>query len=169
MFGLFGMTCATMVYFVLSATGIASLIVASHTLFMVIKWFGVGYLLYLGLSAIFSKSGGISVRKTKAHQSRKKLFSTGFFIEFSNPKALLYFSSILPQFLDVTQPLAMQFAIMWVMTFLLQWVIYIGYAFMGARLVSGGIKQWCITLINKTAGAALIFAGVKMMSVTNLK
>lgn len=50
--GVFGITCATIIYFVLSATGIASLILASHTLFQIIKWAGVAYLIYLGCTAI---------------------------------------------------------------------------------------------------------------------
>jgi threonine/homoserine/homoserine lactone efflux protein len=58
-FGVFGVAAANAVYFLLSATGIASLLIASSFIFGVIKWVGVAYLVYLGLSAIFSKTGGI--------------------------------------------------------------------------------------------------------------
>ncbi|MFK7791604.1 MAG: LysE family translocator [Devosiaceae bacterium] len=165
-FGLLGITCATLIYFILSATGIASLIVASHTLFQIIKWVGVAYLIYLGCSAIFSKSGGLVVSTAVPVKKRSSLFAHGFLIEFSNPKALLYFSAVLPQFLDVSRPIAMQFAIMWATAFLLQIVIYGAYAYLGERLTRGGVKAWIVSAINKTAGAALIFAGVKMASVS---
>lgn len=166
LFGLFGITSATMIYFILSATGIASLIVASHTLFQIIKWVGVAYLLYLGCSAIFSKSGGLVVKSSAPVKHGASLFANGFLIEFSNPKALLYFSAILPQFLDVSRPIAMQFLIMWVTAFLLQIIIYAAYAYLGERLIKGGVKEWIVSVVNKTAGAALIFAGVKMASVS---
>lgn len=164
--GVLGITSATIVYFALSVMGIASLIVASHTLFLVIKWSGVAYLVYLGITAFFSKSGGLVIQSTAPQRSRSSLFMHGFLIEFSNPKALLYFSAILPQFLDVGKPIATQFLIMWIATFLLQIIIYSAYAYLGQRLVQGGVKSWVINLINKTAGAALIFAGIKMASVT---
>ncbi|HGG65590.1 MAG TPA: LysE family translocator [Rhodobacteraceae bacterium] len=166
LFGVFGITCATMIYYAMSATGIASLIVASYTLFQIIKWVGVAYLLYLGSSAIFSKSGGLVVKSGAPLRKRSSLFTHGFLVEFSNPKALLFFSAILPQFLNVEKPIAQQFFIMWATAFLLQWVIYSGYAYLGHRLVKGGVKSWIINMINKTAGAALIFAGIKMASVS---
>jgi len=166
LFGVFGITCATMIYFALSATGIASLIVASHTLFQVIKWAGVAYLVYLGCSAIFSKSGGLVVKSGTPVRKHTSLFTHGFLIEFSNPKALLYFSAILPQFIDLSRPIAPQFLIMWATAFLLQCIIYSAYAYLGERLIQGGVKSWIVNTINKTAGAALIFAGIKMASVT---
>lgn len=166
LFGLLGITCATLIYFILSATGIASLIVASHTLFQIIKWVGVAYLVYLGCSAIFSKSGGLVVNSSAPMKKRTSLFTHGFLIEFSNPKALLYFSAILPQFLDVGRPIAKQFFIMWVTAFLLQILIYAAYAYLGERLIKGGVKDWIVSAVNKTAGTALIFAGVKMATIS---
>ena len=165
-FGVFGVSSATIIYFAMSATGIASLIVASNTLFQIIKWAGVAYLLYLGLSAIFSKSGGFAVKSGAPSRKAASLFAHGFLVEFSNPKALLYFSAILPQFLDVSRPIAPQFFYMWAISFVMQWIIYMAYAYLGDRLTKRGLKGWVVNAINKTAGAALIFAGLKMASVT---
>lgn len=166
LFALFGVCCATAIYFGLSATGIASLIVASNTLFQTIKWIGVAYLLYLGFTAIFSKSGGLVLRSGFSKRKPSSLFAQGFLVELSNPKALLYFSAVLPQFLDVTRPIAPQFLVMWGTSFVLQCVVCSGYAYLGERIVRGGVKHWVITIINKTAGGALIFAGLKMTSVS---
>ena len=46
-YGVFGIASANVIYFALSATGIASIIIASHLLFTTIKWVGVFYLVYL--------------------------------------------------------------------------------------------------------------------------
>lgn len=165
-YSIFGIMLATAIYFVLSATGLAALILASNVLFQIIKWIGVGYLIYLGLNAILSKSGGISVAHAGQVRSKKKLFSQGFIVEFANPKALLYFAAILPQFLDTTAPIAPQMMIMGLTGMTMQLVIYSVYANMGDRLANGGVRVWIVDVINKTAGAALIFAGIKMASVT---
>ncbi len=165
LFALFGVCCATAIYFGLSATGIASLIVASNALFQIIKWAGVAYLFYLGFTAIFSSSAGLVLNPGSKRKPRS-LFAQGFLIEFSNPKALLYFSAVLPQFLDVTRPIGPQLFVMWGTSFVFQCAACSGYAYLGERFVRGGVKRWVISAINKTAGGALVLAGLKMTSVS---
>lgn len=165
-FSIFGIMIATAVYFLLSATGLAALILASNLLFQIIKWIGVGYLLYLGLTALLSRSSGLAVARAGKVRSRKALFSQGFVVEFANPKALLYFAAILPQFLDTTAPIAPQMIVMGLTGTAMQLVIYSVYAKLGDKLANGGVRAWIVSLINRTAGAALIFAGIKMANVT---
>lgn len=164
-YGVFGIASANVVYFALSATGIASVIIASHLLFSVIKWFGVAYLLFLGFSAIFSRAGGLTIRKGRREKARL-LFAKGFVVEFANPKALLYFAAILPQFLNVTAPIAPQFITMGLTTLVLDIVAYSVYAFLGASISRSGVKPWIVKSLNKTAGGALLFAAFKMAKVS---
>ena len=162
-FGTLGIASANVVYFLLSATGIASLLLASNLVFTVIKWLGVAYLVYLGLSAIASKSGGLVVRKDASHVfSARRFFVKGFVVEISNPKALLYFTALLPQFLNTSQALAPQLVIMGVTTLVLDLLSYSLYGLLGDRLARSALKQWVINLVNRTAGGFLIFAGLKM-------
>lgn len=164
--GVFGVATANVVYFVLSATGVAALIIASHLLFSTIKWVGVAYLIWLGLTAIFSKSGAIKVAAVEKQTRLGKLFSQGFLIEFANPKALLYFAAILPQFVDPESAVLPQLVIMGVITLCMDLVSYSAYGFLGDKIARGGLKGWIVGLINKLAGLALIYAGVKMASVS---
>lgn len=166
LFGVLGIALANVVYFVFSATGIASLIIASNLVFTTIKWVGVAYLIYLGLTAIFSKSGAIDVRPDRKKSSAQTLFAKGLIIEFANPKALLYFAAIIPQFLDTASPILAQILIMGTTTLFIDLVSYSSYAMVGDRLARGGLKKWIVTAFNKTAGAALLFAGYKMASVS---
>jgi threonine/homoserine/homoserine lactone efflux protein len=94
------------------------------------------------------------------------LFSQGFVVEFANPKALLYFAAILPQFLNPTQPILPQILIMGGTTLFIDLLAYSLYALLGDHLTRGGIKDWIVSLINKTAGGALLFAGFKMASIS---
>lgn len=164
--GVCGIAGANVVYFLLSATGIASLILASNVLFSIIKWVGVLYLLYLGLNALFSKSGGIIIDSTRAPAKIKKLFMQGFIVELANPKALLYFSALIPQFINIGQPIYSQLILMGVTCLFIDLIAYSLYGYLGYRLSKGTVKTWVVNLVNRTAGSFLIFAGIKMASVS---
>lgn len=166
LFGVVGIASANAVFFALSAMGIASLILASHLAFSLIKWVGVVYLVWLGLMALLSRAGAIRLREGRGRSRPSTLFAQGFVVEFANPKALLYFAAILPQFLNPEAAILPQIVIMGGTTFLIDLVSYSAYAFLGDRLTRGGLKDWVVNLINKCAGAALLYAGFRMASVT---
>ena len=163
--GTLGVASANVAYFVLSATGIAALILASHLLFSIIKWCGIAYLIYLGISA-FTSHGGLQI-KTGDKKSRRKLFSQGFIVEFANPKALLYFAAILPQFINVTNPILPQILIMGLVTVCIDLTIYSVYGVAGDRIAKSGIKARGVRILNSIAGTALLVAAVKMISVSS--
>jgi len=161
-----GIAVANAFFFILSATGIVALILASSLLFAIIKWAGVAYLFYLGVSALFGRSGALNVKtKKKEKRSSYKVFLKGFILEISNPKALLYFSALLPQFIDISRPIAPQVAVLGLITFILDLVCYSFYAYLGWKSSNVGLKPLVVKLINKTAGSMLIFAGLKMATV----
>jgi threonine/homoserine/homoserine lactone efflux protein len=164
--GVAGIASANVIYFALSATGIASLIIASNLVFSVIKWAGVAYLVWLGLTAIFARTLAIRVKADRRRSSLKTLFAHGFVIEFANPKALLFFAAILPQFLDAGSPILPQLLIMGGTTLFIDLTAYSAYAFIGDHLTRGGLKDWMVSLINKIAGVALLYAGFRMASIS---
>lgn len=159
-----GVASADAMFFILSATGIASLIIASNLVFSIIKWFGVAYLLFLGISAIFSKAGAIRIDAQITKMTPTKAFSQGLIIQLANPKALMYFSALLPQFVDPHEPLIFQMFLMGLTCFLADLLVYSMFGRMGAQLAKQQVKSWVINLINKAAGTALIATGIKMVT-----
>jgi homoserine/homoserine lactone efflux protein len=163
-----GLASGDVIFFVLSATGIASLIVASSLAFSIIKWFGVAYLLFLGLAAIFIKAGGIKIDTDSSGDAKLpdvtplKAFSQGLVIQLANPKALMYFSALLPQFIDPNEPLMFQMLLMGVTCVLADILVYSVFGRMGDKLARQNVKGWVISLINKTAGLMLITTGIRM-------
>ena len=164
--GITGIALANAVYFALSATGIAALIIASHQVFNLIKWVGVIYLIYLGIGAIIGTTGGLQIKRGDS-MPRRKLFSQGFIVEFANPKALMYFAAILPQFINPANPILPQILIMGAVTVVIDYSVYTGYAYLAQRIINDGVKPRMIKTINVVAGSALLFAAFKMMRVTN--
>jgi homoserine/homoserine lactone efflux protein len=160
-----GIAVANAVFFVLSATGIATLILSSSLLFSMIKWVGVAYLLYLGLHAMFSKSGPIQLKTTAVGSANiLAIFVRGFTLEIANPKALIYFSALLPQFIDVASPIIPQLLTYCVITFVLDLSCYSLYAYFGSRTAILKKSPAAIKMVNRIAGSMLVFVSMRMAS-----
>jgi threonine/homoserine/homoserine lactone efflux protein len=95
------------------------------------------------------------------------LFSQGFIVELANPKALLYFLALLPQFIDIEKPILLQLFIMGASCLVVDLLSYTMYAYIGQKLSSGSVKASVVNMINKSAGGFLLFAGIKMASVSS--
>ncbi|MDO6746082.1 LysE family translocator [Gilvimarinus sp. 1_MG-2023] len=162
--GVLGVASADVLFFALSATGIASLLLASNFMFSVIKWFGVVYLLYLGISALFSQSGVIKLSVERKESSRKKIFSQGLVVQLANPKALMYFTALLPQFIDPSKPVLFQILLMGASCLLADIIVYSVFGRLGDRIAKQKLKSWVITFINKATGVTLISTGIRMAS-----
>ena len=108
-----GILCANAVYFALSASGIGTLVAASGDLFAVIRWLGAGYLVYLGLMAIFGKPSPLTISSQAGKPGGgMAIFRTALLLQLANPKALLMFVAILPQFIDPASPVGPQMLIL---------------------------------------------------------
>ncbi|KUJ75148.1 threonine transporter RhtB [Thiomicrospira sp. XS5] len=165
--GVLGIATADLLFFALSATGISALIVASSLMFTIIKWLGVAFLVYLGLTVLFSKGSAIQFSPKKTDHHALKLFSQGLVIQLANPKALMYFTALLPQFINPNEPLFMQLLLIGLTFFFADTFVYSLYSFMGAHMARRKLKSWVIQLVNKAAGLTLIYTGIKMAMLEN--
>lgn len=96
-----GVCSGYMVHSILVALGIAAIIVSFPLLFDTIRWLGISYLLYLAfklVKSVFSQNDYQVERKNTDHPIRQ-----GFFSALLNPKGMLIYFAILPQFIDKTQ------------------------------------------------------------------
>lgn len=89
-----------------ASIGLASVLHNAENFFSVIKWLGVIYLMYLGLKLILTKK---SMLDQGAQRSATGLYLQGFITSASNPKAVVFFAALFPQFIDSTSPLVPQF------------------------------------------------------------
>lgn len=141
-----GIQTGNAIYYILTGLGLASLIAASGTVFTVLKWAGAGYLAWLGVMAIigsFRETGTVSPVAAKPAANG---FRDGFLVAASNPKSLLYFIALLPQFMDPTQPILRQALILGVIGCGIDFIADACYAFAGAALARGmsrpAIRRW---------------------------
>lgn len=158
-----GILAANTVYFILSATGVGAILLASYDLFFAIKWIGAAYLIWLGVSAFLGKSKSFSVRAgdaTPVHGSR--LFLNGFILQMSNPKALVFFTALVPQFINPHAAIVPQVAILAATSVVIEFTVQLFYAALAGRAAHLAAQPRFARITDRVAGSLLIGAGLGM-------
>jgi homoserine/homoserine lactone efflux protein len=154
-----GILAANTVYFVLSAAGVGSLLLASSDLFFAIKWIGAAYLIFLGLRALFGKTHVLSAAAPQKETRPWRMFADGFILQASNPKAIVFFTALLPQFVDPRLPIAPQMTILAMTSVAIEFCVLFGYAVAAGRASEIAREPRYAAWTNRIAGALLICAG----------
>jgi len=156
-----GILSANAVYFVLSATSLGAVIVASYKLFFLIKWLGAAYLVYLGIGSFLGKSSVMSLPEAGADsRSGVRILRDGFFLQGANPKALLFFTAILPQFIDTRHNIAFQILVLGISSIVVEFAILFTYGQLAGRILATARSPRFEKVTNRIAGSLLIGAGV---------
>ena len=153
-----GILSANTFYFALSATGIAAVIVASSRLFTLLKWLGAGYLVWMGLRMLLSPSGPpvAATPQPVAHSLVR-----GFVVQAANPKALVFFVALLPQFIDPTAPVGMQVLILGTSSVLIEWMVLSLYVALTVRARAAAGTRWAGSM-ERIGGGFLVAAGARL-------
>lgn len=156
-----GILSANSVYFALSATGIGVLLLSSYGVFFLVKWVGAGYLIFLGVKSLLGRGNAMNPRTQEQTASRpaNRLYADGFVLQMSNPKALLTFSAILPQFIDPGHPIGSQIAIYGLTGQLLEFCVLGTYATLAGKAFVVAREARYAKWTNRISGLFLIGAG----------
>lgn len=107
--GVAGMNAATLVWFLGAALGLSALMAAFPQAFHLLSVAGALYVAWLGIGSIRSGlKGGGGPGDQPAAPVVRSAFIDGFSVQIANPKALLFFTAVLPPFLDPARPLTGQ-------------------------------------------------------------
>ncbi|WP_298775929.1 LysE family translocator [uncultured Shewanella sp.] len=109
-----GSVSAAMLLMLASALGLGAILSNAEYGFVILKWCGGAYLLFLGIKLLLSKNKqqGLLLAQTKQQASSKNMFKQAFTVGISNPKDLLFFSALFPQFIDMSLPQVPQLLIL---------------------------------------------------------
>ncbi len=111
----FGNILGLFILSAISISGLGAILTASSTLFMIIKIIGAFYLLYLGIKQ-FRSIGSIKLNEQNTHKhnkrSSKTFFYESFFLAVTNPKPIIFFIALFPQFLNLKYAILPQFLIL---------------------------------------------------------
>src|SRR5713101_5401416 len=161
-----GILAGNAFYFLISATGIGAILIASYNLFFLIKWIGAGYLVWLGVVTIFSRSSAVSSDRANAPPvSSARMMLNGFILQASNPKALIFFAALLPQFIDPRASVAIQVAILAATSITIEFFVLLAYGAAAGHLTHLGTRPRFVRATNTAAGAMLIAAGAGIANI----
>ena len=163
--GIAGLQLGSLLFFIAAGMGFAALLAAMTTAFFVLKILGALYLGWLGASWLWNSfrkrpaPGGLPEPEPAQHG---RVFWQGLLIQLTNPKALLFATALLPQFLDAHRPMPEQIPLLFVIAFVIDTSSMLSYAALaahGARQFRGSkAAAW----LERLLGAALIGFGVRL-------
>ncbi len=160
-----GAACSHFLFFVVASAGLAAILMASTQVFIILKWFGVCYLVWLGLTQIFSKEPQLGVTSGKNRESVRSLFLRGVTVNSTNPKALVFYSTFFPPFINPNLSLIPQLLILgttFVTIFIAVAVLHAWSAEKLGGIFRSGSK---LHMVKKTSGAILVGAGALLATV----
>ena len=152
-----GLQLALIVQIGIVAAGAGVLLATSPWAFLVIKWFGVGYLLYLAYLQWKAPVQSIEIAVDAKQKSIPKLIMYGFLVNMSNPKAIVFLLAVLPQFLDLSQPQWPQYLIMGITMITIDLIVMAGYTGLAAKVLKLLKSPKQQKYLNRTF--AVLFAG----------
>lgn len=162
LFTIAGLLLSSVTLISLSTAGLGAALAASGTLFIIVKLAGAAYLLYLGIQVWRSPPPPLG---TGEHQplseagqraSPVHLLRTGYLVGVSNPKDLLFFAALFPQFMNMEGDPFFQLAVLSATWLLVAASVTFCYAAMGSRLATALGRFGPKNLFNRLTGGALI-------------
>ncbi len=157
--GIFGIAFGTFIVAGISATSVGVLLATSTLAFSIMKYVGAIYLIYLGLKLWRSPAAKIE-ENTALNKGINLQFIEGLTIQLTNPKAVFFFMSIFPQFVDYSSAYVTQFLLL-VMTYSsLVLIIHFFYAYLAKSARGWLSSEKGSRIVNRTGGGTFMLFGI---------
>lgn len=144
-----------------SVLGLAALLAAAPHGFSALRWSGAAYLAWLGVRALRAPGGGGAGIATEP--ARAAGVGRGVLIALSNPKAILFFGAVLPQFVDPGRPVLPQFALL-AATFAGLELSVTGAVALGAHALAPALRRPAAARWVNRAGGAVMLAAAALLA-----
>lgn len=146
-----------------SVIGVAAIMLNHPEIFMIFKYVGGGYLLYLGIQMWLSR-GKMAVSTCSNLNPIKisnfSLAMQGFITAIANPKGWAFFIALLPPFINKEYPLAPQISVLLSIILFFEFICMTIYATGGSTLRKFLQSSDNVKLMNKVAGTLMIGVGI---------
>lgn len=140
--------------------GLGALVATSSTAFGAVKWCGVAYLVWLGIQQWRAPARPLAVAQAAAGQvSARSMILRGWMINAVNPKGTVFLLAVVPQFLNLNQPLALQYLVIGLTLSFTDFVVMAGYTALAARVLSTFKSAAHMRAMNRIFGSLFVLAG----------
>ncbi|MGB7318720.1 MAG: LysE family translocator [Planktotalea sp.] len=161
-YGVLGAAVSDAVLISAAALGLGAVLAASAFWFTVVKWIGVAYLIWLGAQMLRSSGDlGPVANAGNAQAGRFAIFRKSFLVAVTNPKGYLFFTAFLPQFIVLSQPVAMQYLTLALIFIALDIAVMAAYAGLGSKAMRFLSKKGALW-IERTCGSLLVAMGLAL-------
>lgn len=158
---------ANMLQMLAAGLGLAALITTSGMALSVIKWAGVAYLIWLGIRMIRNASDDAASEEAASKSaSLRGLWLQGFITSAANPKAVVFFAALFPQFISSELAFWPQFLVLSATYIALDGTFLMAYGLGAswiARRFRGGARQWI-----ERAGGGFMIAAALLLSTKSI-
>jgi threonine/homoserine/homoserine lactone efflux protein len=158
-----GISSGLLVHTLFAAFGLSAIIQASRVAYLVIKYLGAAYLIYIGIKAIMFKNKLNNTQQLKL-ANNGNVFRQGLLTNVFNPKAIVTFMAFLPQFVDahISHPIVQFVFLGIILAFMaVLWFGLVGYfaGFFGSIIKRNNSVQNAIKYIS---GSIMILLGLRL-------
>ncbi|MFW2161404.1 LysE family transporter [Acinetobacter beijerinckii] len=130
-----GLQIALLIQILIVAAGVGVLFATTPLAFQIVKWFGVAYLMYLAYQQWTAPIKTIQIEHEQKNKSALTLVFHGFVVNMSNPKAIVFLLAVLPQFLDLSRPQALQYLIMAITMVAIDLIVMAAYTGLASKVL----------------------------------
>ena len=156
-----GFVCAALIWLTIAATGLAALASAFASLFLVVRYGGAAYLLYLAWR-LWNAPVKVTDAADASRNSRWRLFLVGMSINLGNPKVIVFFLALLPTVVDLHSLTLIGFVeLAAVVAFIASTVLGV-YATTAARARRLFTSPRAVRLMNRGSGVAMAGAAASI-------
>ncbi len=157
----FGQQLGLLLQFIVVGAGLGSLIATSDRLFEVVRWFGVAYLIWLGVQKWRQPFLRIK-NETDGDLAYRRRFWQSTLVNITNPKATIFLLALLPQFIDPDRSQWSQLGIMTLTSLIIDIFVMIGFAALATTLVLWMKQERHQRWLNHLFGGLFILAALLM-------
>jgi homoserine/homoserine lactone efflux protein len=162
----FGLILGLWSQLLLVGAGLGALIVASSTAFAVVKWLGVAYLLWLGVAQWRAPAVGLQAGEgPPVTASRRSIVVRGWVLNTLNPKGTLFMLAVVPQFLDPSRPLVLQYLVIGATLAFTDLVINAGYTAFASKALAALRTPRQMRWVNRVFGSLFIALATMLATV----
>jgi homoserine/homoserine lactone efflux protein len=155
-----GLVLGIWVQLVVVGVGLGALLATSATAFVVVKWAGVAYLVYLGVQQWRAPVRPLAELQAGAADVRRRdLVLRGLLINIVNPKGTVFLLAVVPQFLTLSQPLTPQYLVIAATLGFTDLTVMAGYTALAAKVLGTLKSARAMKWMNRTFGGLFVAAG----------
>ena len=162
--GMVGMNCATLVWFGAAALGLGVLVAAFPLAFKAVAVGGALYVAWLGIKSLWAALKPPHPDAVVVVRRDRGAFMNGFMVQIANPKAILFFTAVLPPFLDIQRPVAPQLVLFAMATIGMDVLSMSAYGLGGAALARRMSEPRCRRGFGIFVGLLLLCASLLIVS-----